>query len=228
MQIQQKNLLKVQKDFVHGMTHEFNTPLSNIKLVAQNLKKSSDPKVLKSASILEEEAGKLQVGTNLILTTALIEKNELLLQKENFDVKEILRKTVDRNKDVLYDSGIKLILETNGEDLNAQCDAFHLENVFQNMINNVRKHSEADVLKVATERNNGHLIIRFSDNGKGILEEDRSRIFEKFQSKHNNGAKNGYGLGLYYSRMILEMHGGKISLLDDIKKGSTFSIQIPA
>jgi len=228
MQLQQKNLLKIQKDFVHGMTHEFNTPLSNIKLVAQNLLKSKDLKVLKSASILEEEAGKLQVGTNLILTTALIEKNELLLQKEDIDIGQLLERTVEKNKSILYDSGIDLDLKIKGIALHTSGDAFHLENVFQNMINNVRKHSEADLLKVETERNNGHVIIKFTDNGKGISVEDRSRIFKKFQSRQNNGLKNGYGLGLYYSRMILELHGGKIELSDNENRGSVFSIQLPA
>lgn len=228
MYIQQKNLLQVQKDFVHGMTHEFNTPLSNIKLVAQNLMKNKDEKILKSASILEEESAKLQVGMNLILTTALIEKNELSLDKQRVDLKELILKTIEKNKTFLNEAGIEIDLQVNGDDLETNGDAFHLENVFQNMINNVKKHSQAHHLKVETVRENGHVIVRFADDGKGVSEEDRERIFQKFESRHATGGRNGYGLGLYYSKMILDLHGGAIRLLQNTGRGSIFSIEIPA
>ena len=228
MYLQQKNLLQVQKDFIHGMTHEFNTPLSNIKLISDKLSRNTDEKVTKSAAILEEEATKLQVGMNLILTTALIEKNELSLEKQAVDLTSLLQKTIEKNRTFLNEAGIEIDLRVNGERLQTFGDAFHLENVFQNMINNVKKHSEANVLKVETIRQNGHVIVRFADNGRGVDEEDRERIFAKFESKHPNGAKNGYGLGLYYSRMILNLHGGAIRLLANGERGSIFSIELPA
>ena len=228
MQVEQKKLLRIQKDFVHGMTHEFNTPISNIKLVAQNLIKSPDAKIKKSAEILNEEGNKLLAGINLVLTTALIEKNELLLQKEKVNLKMLLKNTVERNKALLEDSGITVNMEIPDLDLVTSADAFHLENVFQNLISNVRKHSGANVLRVVTQRQNGDFVISFEDNGKGISPDDRKRIFEKFESRAANGHKNGYGLGLYYSRMILEMHGGGIELADNVTAGSHFSIKIPA
>ncbi len=227
MYLQQKKLLKIQKDFVHGMTHEFNTPLSNIKLLSKRLSRSPDYEVQRSVSMLEEETSKLQVGLNLILTTALIEKDELLLQKENTDIKELLQKTIERNKEAMKQSGIKLEYLIPNDNLESSCDSFHVENVFQSMLNNVKKHSEANELKITAERNNGHVIVQFSDNGKGIEKTERDRIFDKFESQHKNGSQNGYGLGLYYSRMIMEMHGGEIGL-EDIEKGSTFTIKIPA
>jgi two-component system phosphate regulon sensor histidine kinase PhoR len=227
MQLEQKKLLRIQKDFVHGMTHEFNTPISNIKLVAQSLIKSKDASVKKSAEILNEEGNKLLAGINLVLTTALIEKNELLLQKEYVDIRSLLESTVEKNRELLKDCGIVVDFDCTDQAMSTKGDAFHLENVFQNMITNVRKHSGADTLNVKTVRSNGDLIIMFSDNGKGISSEDRKKIFEKFESRSSNGNKNGYGLGLYYSRMILEMHGGKIELSDEVANGSSFSIQLP-
>ncbi|HAW50969.1 MAG TPA: hypothetical protein DCX54_01385 [Flavobacteriales bacterium] len=228
IQIQQRNLLKIQKDFVHGITHEFNTPISNIKLVAQSLLKSEDEKLKKSGSILQEEGNKLQTGINLVLTTALIEKNELLLQKENIDLKELIRKTAERNKSLLSRSGIDLDLKLDPNELYTKGDIFHLENVFQNLITNVKKHSGANLLCIESEQSNGHLTIRSSDNGKGIDLPDRKKIFEKFERRKSKGAKNGYGLGLYYSRMILELHGGQIELSDFNQIGSVFSIRLPA
>lgn len=227
IQIQQRNLLKIQKDFVHGITHEFNTPISTIKLVSQSLLKSDDEKLKKSGSILQEEGNKLQAGINLVLTTALIEKNELLLQKEEIDLKELITKTAERNKSLLSKSGIDIDLKLDPQELFTKGDVFHLENVFQNMITNVNKHSGANHLSIESERSNGHMTIRFSDNGKGIEREDRKKIFEKFERRKSRTSKTGYGLGLYYSRMILEMHGGKIELADMNQKGSVFSIQLP-
>ena len=84
MQIQQRKMIIAQQNFVHSMTHEFNTPLTSIKLIAQKLLNSPEEPFFKSGKILKEEGNRLQTGINLVLTTALIEKDELLLQKEDY------------------------------------------------------------------------------------------------------------------------------------------------
>ena len=226
LQLQQKKLLRIQKDFVHGMTHEFNTPIANMNLVAKSLLKSDDEKTRKAGQIVDEEGKKLQNGINLVLTTALIEKDELMLQKDQLEARQIIEKLAERNSYLLKEHGISLHLNIREDVLELHGDAFHLENVFQNMINNVVKHSNADTLNIEAQRNNGHIVIKFVDNGKGIAQEDRDLIFEKFE-RRSAQSKNGYGLGLYYSKMILDLHGGRIYLDESGIQGSSFSIQLP-
>ncbi|UTW62985.1 HAMP domain-containing histidine kinase [bacterium SCSIO 12741] len=227
LQVQQKRLLRIQKDFVHGITHEFNTPISNINLVAQKLLKTDDEKVKKAGSILQHEGRKLQAGINLVLTTALIEKDELLLDFRDVDLGNLLQELAERNRDTLLESGINLTLSLSQESILTRGDAFHLENVFQSLINNAIKHSGANQLEIDVEKDSEGLSIRIYDNGKGIADDDRNKIFEKFASHGNKGSKNGYGLGLYYSRMIVNMHGGSIELETQVRKGSAFSIELP-
>ena len=227
LQIQQKKLLRLQKDFVHGMTHEFNTPITNIKLLARKLLASDDESVRRSGHIMKEESEKLQNGINLVLTTALIEKDELMLQKNPLELREMLQKLVDRNSGLLKNHGIQFNLSFKEGDLATTGDAFHLESVFQNMINNVVRHSEANLLNIEAERNNGHILVHFNDNGKGIPREDRESIFKKFEGRGDK-TKKGYGLGLYYSKMILQMHGGDIDVDGDSVGGAAFHIQLPA
>ena len=225
---QQKKLLQRQKDFVHGMTHEFNTPIANIKLSAQKLVKSGDEDVRKVAGILNSESRKLQAGINLVMTAALIERDELLLQKEELNIRKLLESTIERNRPQLSESGIDLEVKIAEGNYSLSGDAFHLENVIQNILSNAKKHSGASLLEIKGERVNGHIDLSFSDNGRGIPEEYKKRIFDKFESRGDGGHKNGYGLGLYYSKMIIELHGGAIALAKGKKAGSAFTIQLPA
>ena len=225
LQWQLKKLLIIQKDFVHGMTHEFNTPLSSIKIIAQKLKRSTDEKTQRSGQVLEDESHKLQTGINLVLTTALIEKGEISLQREKVEFVESMNQILAKNEQSLRNAGIQYSIEHSSEAMVLNVDAFHLQNVIQNLINNVRIHSEASELRVELISKPEGIEMNFIDNGIGIDASKRKDIFKKFGRSGDGDVKSGYGLGLYYCMMIIQLHGGRISL-EESEKGSHFRIYL--
>ncbi len=227
MHLYQKRLMSTQEDFVHSMTHEFNTPLSSIKLVAQKLLSSTDQSLHNSGRILHEEGKKLQTGINLVLTTTLIEKKEILLQKEDVDLNALLAKMVNKQQGLFEQEGIDVDLKLSEKLPICQGDIFHMENVFQNLFNNVLKHSGASNLQIDTHYSDGKIIVQFKDDGKGIEPAQAKSVFEKFGGRTNRGSRKGFGLGLYYSKTIIEMHHGTMQLIASGSRGAHFEIRLP-
>ena len=111
--------------------------------------------------------------------------------------------------------------------LNISADKFHFENALNNILDNAIKYG-GDEISIALNNNSKYIEISISDNGNTLRAENKQRIFEKFYRipKGNTHDVKGYGIGLYYTKTIIDKHGGNIHL--DLKnKLTTFKISIP-
>lgn len=106
-------------------------------------------------------------------------------------------------------------------------DAFHFENVISNLIDNAIKYG-GSFIRVSIDSKDNQTIILIEDNGKGIEKKHREKIFEKFYRipKGNLHDVKGFGIGLYYSKKIIEKHHGSLTLLPDSVLTS-FKITLP-
>jgi two-component system phosphate regulon sensor histidine kinase PhoR len=227
MYVQQKRLMAMQEDFVHSMTHEFNTPISSIKLIAQRLKKSTENDLQKASSILEQESKKLQTGINLVLTTTLMEKDEVLLQKEFLEFNEFVGKIAVHNELRLQIAKIKLNTKLSSTPCLVYADVFHLENVIQNLINNCIKHSNASELLIQVTPAESSVLLSVADNGIGVEAHRRNNIFKKFGGRAGRSSYSGFGLGLYYAKLMIQLFGGKIRLDEGHEPGMCIEIELP-
>ena len=110
-------------------------------------------------------------------------------------------------------------------------DPFHIRHVFKNLIDNALKYSkESPVINIDAKVNDDGITIKFSDNGIGISKADQEHVFEKFQRVSTGNLHNqaGFGIGLYYSKMIVELHNGAIKLFSELGKGSQFALFFPS
>lgn len=111
-----------------------------------------------------------------------------------------------------------------------QADAIHLGNTLNNLLDNAIKYSERPpVITIGTKNYSRNLRIFIRDKGKGVNPKEHHLIFQKFY-RGNSGnlyPVKGFGLGLPYVKMVVEMHGGKIDLESQEGKGSTFLISVP-
>jgi two-component system phosphate regulon sensor histidine kinase PhoR len=108
----------------------------------------------------------------------------------------------------------------------------HFVNMISNLIDNALKYSKEDidpVIEVGTYNNNNNIIITVKDNGIGMTKDTVSKIFEKFYRAHTGDVHNvkGFGLGLNYTRKMVEAHNGKINVESTFGQGSQFKITIP-
>jgi len=105
-------------------------------------------------------------------------------------------------------------------------DAFHFENAVNNIVDNAIKYG-GDEIKMEIKKTAKHIEIAISDSGNSLSEGHKKQIFEKFfrVPKGNTHDVKGFGIGLYYTKKIIEKHGGDIRL--DLGKGTTFTIRLP-
>ncbi len=214
----QKKLSELQKDFVDNMTHEFKTPLTSIKLASNILLESKDvnenSRLKKYSEIILQQSEKLTSHVERLLDLIRSDKN-FRLKKENLDLKSLIN---DLNAETAHKSNedLEIIFKTDDASIFVYADRYHLYNAIQNIYDNAIKYNNKGrkLITVSIEEKNGEIILAIKDNGIGIRHEHLNNIFEKFfrVQKGNVHDVKGFGLGLYYVKNIIELHGWKIKV----------------
>jgi two-component system phosphate regulon sensor histidine kinase PhoR len=109
-------------------------------------------------------------------------------------------------------------------------DEYHIDNAIGSLLENARKYSTGAVeIQLSASKDKNQLRIRVSDKGIGISKEGQKRIFEKYfrVPKGDRHDVKGYGLGLHYVKRIVNLHKGKIAVVSEEGKGSTFTMTLP-
>ena len=230
----QKRLSEVKTDFINNMTHELKTPISTISLSSEMILKSdfsNDPERLKRyAGIIFKENKRLENQVERVLNVAKLDKQKLILQKTNLDIHQLIieaKETFEFNQ--LEHDG-KINLELNASNSIIFADQVHITNVVYNLLDNAIKYCKntPEIIIRSTSEKKG-INIEFEDNGLGIKKDDIRFIFDKFYRVPTGNLHNvkGFGLGLFYVKMIIEEHGGTIKVKSELGKGTTFYIWLP-
>ena len=228
-----EELNKMKSFFVSSLTHELRTPLTAMKMhieLLQNQKVIAPEKKDDYLNILDGESEKLDRLIDNILDFAKIEKGMKTYKLEKTELNEILTKTVDAmqyqfriNKQICKYTECK-----NENFINADADA--VERAIINLLTNSVKYSSPDsVTTVSVSQNNGTIIIKIQDEGKGIPADEIDDIFKPyFRSKNEADLEaKGTGLGLAIVKHIMGAHQGNILVESTPGKGSTFSLIFP-
>ena len=230
----QKRLSEVKTDFINNMTHELKTPISTISLSSEMILKSdfsNDPERLKRyAGIIFKENKRLENQVERVLNVAKLDKQKLILQKTNLDLHQLIieaKETFEFNQ--LEHEG-EITLELNASNSIIFADQVHITNVVYNLLDNAIKYCKNTpeiIIRSTTEKKG--ISIEFEDNGLGIKKDDIRFIFDKFYRVPTGNLHNvkGFGLGLFYVKMIIEEHGGTIKVKSELGKGTTFYIWLP-
>lgn len=232
--LKQKRLSEVKTDFINNMTHELKTPIATISLSSDVLMKgdfSDDPEKLKRyAGIIYKENKRLEHQVERVLNVAKMDKETIQLKKTEVNIHEIISEIHENFEFNQFANGGKMEIELEAIKHLVQGDLVHLTNVFYNLIDNACKYCEdKPIIQVKTFNDKHGFNISISDNGIGIKRENLSMIFDKFYRVPTGNLHNvkGFGLGLFYVKLIIEQHGGKISVKSTFGKGTTFHISIP-
>ncbi len=232
--IKQKKLSEVKNDFINNMTHELKTPISTIGLSSEILLKSDfsedADKLKRYASIIHKENKRLENQVERVLNVAKLDKDKVVLKKSLLHIHEILQEVKQNFEFNQSEKGGVITLQLEAADDRIRADELHVTNVFYNLIDNAIKYceSEPDIL-IVTRSEAKFFVIEITDNGIGIPREDINDIFEKFFRVHtgNRHDVKGFGLGLYYVKLIIESHRGKILVKSAVGIGTTFTIKLP-
>jgi signal transduction histidine kinase len=229
-----KNMLmmELKKNFTNSMTHELKTPLSTIAVAIESLEKYQgieDKQLTKEYfGIMKAETKRLIEMVNSILLHSKLNESELLLKVEKIYTKELFTNCIDLMKPKLNSCNGEVFLESG--DIIFEGDAYHLTNVFMNLIDNALKYSnQAPVIRINCDVSEQYIHIHFKDNGIGISNEFKDRIFEPYFRIQEDDLylQKGFGLGLSYVKEIIKLHKGNIELLEGVNKGTYFLIKLP-
>lgn len=231
--LRQKRWSELQKDFMNNMTHEFKTPISSIKLASNWL---MNPTVVQQplrlatyARLINEQNARLNQLVDKVLEIAKVESNNVLLTRELIDPLKLVNSLTANlgnslQKDILFtvhaDPGVSLI----------EADVVHFTNVLYNLADNAVKYGAPQPeISISLNRTQNHLLLRFTDNGPGIPKKYKHQVFRKFfrVPAGNTQQVKGFGLGLYYVKMICKGHGWSIRLETVSPKPACFLIKIP-
>ena len=233
--IRQKRLSEVKNDFINNMTHELKTPISTISLSSElllRLEDNADPdRMRKYASIIYKENKRLEKQVERVLNIAQLDKDKVTLNKETVSLFSILNDVKENFEFNQAIGGGQLSIHNETDNELLVADPVHLTNVLFNLVDNAVKYcknSPVILVTVKTEKEGYRIDIQ--DNGIGIKKEDLRLIFDKFYRVPTGNIHDvkGFGLGLYYVKLIIEAHKGKIDAKSSLDKGATFSIWLPA
>ncbi len=219
----QKQLAEVKNDLINNITHEFKTPIATIAIAIDGIMnfnhEKDEQKTNKYLDISNDQLGKLNHMVEKLLETATLDSDKLLLTLEEVDVKEMLDGLREKYQFMAHDK--QVVFRTDISTKILQADLFHLENAISNLIDNAVKYGGQNIEISLTEKS-GKIKIKVADDGNNIEKSQKERIFEKFYRipTGNRHDVKGFGIGLYYTKKIIEKHGGSILLNLDSNRTS--------
>ncbi len=232
--IKQRRISQIKTDFINNMTHEFKTPIATINLALDALKNpkiSGDPERLKSyMGMIRSENHRMHAQVENVLRISKLERNELDLNKERLIFDDLLGEAIKHVELIVQNRKGYIKTHLNAEQNAILANHSHFVNVLVNIMDNAVKYSDGEPrIDVYTENANNTIVIRISDQGKGMSKSVQKQIFDKFYREHTGDLHNvkGHGLGLAYSKEIVEDHQGELSVESEKGKGSTFIIKLP-
>lgn len=208
-------LNRARRDMVANISHELRTPITKIRFVIDNIFYEHDrPKrkaSIESLHAIGEEVGALENVVQELLDLSMIESGQAIIKLVGQPLSEIVAAAVERLEGKLERKELKVVQHI-PEKLEVLCDRDHIRRVITNLISNAIKWSpENDVITIGTIIQDEDIIINVFDNGPGVPENQRQRIFERFyQVDTARSGGEGSGLGLALCKHIIEAHGGKI------------------
>lgn len=231
--LRQNRLAEVKTDFINNMTHELKTPISTISLSSEmllRLKEASLEQMHKYAGIIYKENKRLENQVERVLNVAKLDKDQVILNVEEFDVNVLLNEVKDNFELHQLEKGGSIRVTTEAKLHRVNVDPVHLTNVMYNLLENAVKYCESEPkIKIYTRNEKHGIWIEIEDNGIGIKKENIPFVFDRFYRVPTGNLHNvkGFGLGLYYVKLIMEAHQGKVQLKSQLGKGSKFSLFLP-
>jgi signal transduction histidine kinase len=215
---------KMQKEFINIASHEIKTPVQAILAYSQLLQMHPE-RQKEFTQAINRNSIRLQRLSNDILDVARIESGAFTLNRELFDLNEVILHIIDDYKSLIVNGNykVKLNFKPFKETLLIEADKERISEVVSNLLSNAIKFTKEGEVFVSVEKkedNNNYALVTVRDSGAGIDQEILPNLFSKFITK----SFEGIGLGLYISKHIVEAHGGKIWAENNSKDGNCGSI----
>ena len=225
-------LSRLKTDFVANISHELRTPLTSVRLFAETLKqgRAQGPReVQECLDLLTKETQRLSSLVEKLLDWSRLESGRKLLRREPTEVPELLAHVADVFRAQQLGATYETQIEPDLPKVSLDRDA--MAQVVLNLLHNAVKFTGPEKqIRLRALRRDGGIAIEVEDNGIGVREKDRKRIFERFYRADDllSRRTEGTGLGLAIAKRLVEAHGGRIDVeAARASSGSVFRVQLP-
>ena len=224
---------QLRANLLRAISHDLRTPLTSISGNASNLltnfqKMDDDTRKQIFADIYDDSMWLINLVENLLAVTRLEEERVKLNQSAEL-MDEVIAEAL---RHVSRESEEHTIQVSGTEEfILAQVDAKLIVQVVINLVDNAIKYTpRGSLIEIRTQKQGNQVVVSVADNGPGIPDEQKKRVFDMFYSGANQIAdsRRSLGLGLYLCKSIVNAHGGTISVSDNHPNGTVFTFTLPA
>ena len=224
-------LERVRSDFVTMLSHDIKNPLGIVLGMTAVLRRQSPQTEEERNAILDDievsARRALALAVNFVDATR-IESGRLTLRRAPSSVNEVAQRVVREQRTLARTQGVVIEADLAANLPAVSMDAQMIERVATNLVGNAIKFSpRGGVVHVTTARGDHDIRLSVADQGPGIKEEDRAKLFRRYGQINGTVPKEGSGLGLFIVKTIVEAHGGRVRLECPAEGGSVFEMTLP-
>ena len=225
-----QNLSQLQQRFVSDVSHELRTPLTTMRMAAEIIhdQRSSfeDPSLARSAELLINQIDRFELLLSDLLEVSRFDANEAMLDFKNFDLTEVIRKTIDYLHPTKIDQ-FEINIPT--KPVMVDGDPRRIERILRNLVANAIDHSEGKNVKIELAESENEVAVSVRDFGLGFNESDASKLFDRFWRADPSRARTsgGTGLGLSIALEDAKLHHGELLAWGKPNEGAHFVLTLP-
>ena len=223
---------RLRNEFVHHVSYELRSPLTNIigfteLLGAETIGELNERQREYAGHIMQSSAALLAI-INDILDLASIDADTIELARERIDVRATIEAAAKGINDRLVEDRLSLAIDVPADIGSFTGDAKRVRQILFNLLSNAAGFSSpGQTITVAARRLGREIMLSVADQGRGIPDEVRARVFDRFESHTKGTGHRGVGLGLSIVRSFVELHGGRVELASEPGAGTTVTCYFP-
>ncbi|MFL0251441.1 ATP-binding protein [Clostridium neuense] len=232
----QERLLKFDKlkdEFLANTSHELRTPLSGIISITESMIRGVNGSINemqeKDLSIIVSSGRRLLNLVNDILDISKLKNRDIKLYEKSLDINNIISPIVNVFNYLNRNKAVKILIEIPENIPCVLADEDRFKQIIYNLMGNAVKFTEEGYIRICASRENDYVKIVIEDTGAGISKDKISKIWEAFEQIDTSITRKhgGTGLGLYITKQLIELHGGKITVESELGVGSKFIFTLP-
>ncbi len=222
-----KELDKSKSNFFTNISHEIRTPITLIKGYVEELNTNNN-KENDIKNSINKQVSNITEMVDSVLDLAKMQTADFNISKEETNIAVLLQELYINFKPLFEHKKIEFVLESVAENTYVKIEKNYMKRVLNNLLVNALKYTESGNVTVKMSNRDNLLIISVADTGIGIQSNDLKNVFNRFYQVNNNLSKaGGSGIGLAFSKEIVELHGGKIIVNSTFNEGSVFEVHLP-
>ncbi|WP_257463358.1 MEDS domain-containing protein [Archangium lipolyticum] len=224
--------VRSRDEFLSVASHELKTPITSLQLYVQGMVRAQTKGTLTAEQLnarlnrVQVQCGRLERLINNLLDVSRADAKAPALQRESFDMSELVADTTERFAEEFARAGCQVTVEAR-EPVVGCWDRMRLEQAVTNLLQNAVRYAPGAPVHVRVQSEGPWVRIVVRDEGPGIAEKDHARIFERFAQVESERFAGGFGLGLWIVKQVAEAHEGSVTLVSRPGAGATFTLMLP-